>query len=171
MSFALISFTASRVSISKLPPLRERLEDIIPLAEHFFRQAHENHKVPELDPAVREYLLRREYPGNVRELQQVVFRLMCRCAADATLPLATFRRMSAQLANRTRWFGWIPNSGNRSSALLSSVPALKDIGRAAEEVAIQYATDVEDGSSQRAARRLGVTDRALQIWRAHRRET
>src|SRR6516162_7426096 len=36
--------------ICKLPPLRERIEDIIPLAEHFFRQVDPNHKVPHLDP-------------------------------------------------------------------------------------------------------------------------
>jgi DNA-binding NtrC family response regulator len=46
---------------------------------------------------------------------------------------------------------------------------LKEIGRAAEECAIRYATQAEDGSLQRAARRLGVTDRALQIRRANGR--
>jgi hypothetical protein len=47
---------------------------------------------------------------------------------------------------------------------------LKDISRAAEDVAIRFVTDEEDGSLQRAARRLGVTDRALQLRRANRRQ-
>jgi hypothetical protein len=46
---------------------------------------------------------------------------------------------------------------------------LKEIGRAAEDCAIRCATQAEDGSLQRAARRLGVTDRALQIRRANHR--
>jgi len=43
--------------------------------------------------------------------------------------------------------------------------ALKEIGRAAEDVAVRYATDEEDGNLKRAASRLGVTDRALQLRR------
>ena len=39
---------------------------------------------------------------------------------------------------------------------------LKDIGRAASSVAIRIVLEQEDGNLQRAARRLGVTDRALQ---------
>ena len=156
--------------ICKLPPLRERLEDIVPLAEHFFRQAHPNHKVPELDPAIREYLLRREYPGNVRELQQVVSRLMCRCAADETITIGyvPLDERPACQSNQMIWLDSKFRQPIQRAVVLGA--GLKDIGRAAEEVAIQYATDVEDGSLQRAARRLGVTDRALQLRRAHRRE-
>jgi hypothetical protein len=43
---------------------------------------------------------------------------------------------------------------------------LKEIGRAAEECAIRCATAVEEGSLKRAALRLGVTDRTLQLRRA-----
>jgi hypothetical protein len=46
---------------------------------------------------------------------------------------------------------------------------LKEIGRAAEDCAIRCATALEDGSLKRAALRLGVTDRALQLRRAHLR--
>jgi len=47
---------------------------------------------------------------------------------------------------------------------------LKEISRAAEDVAIRFATDEEDGNVQRAAYRLGVTDRTLQLRRATRRQ-
>ena len=46
---------------------------------------------------------------------------------------------------------------------------LKEIGRVAEELAEQIALEQEEGNLQRAARRLGVTDRALQLRRAARR--
>jgi len=157
--------------ICKLPPLRERLEDIIPLAEHFFRQAHPNHKLPELDPVIREYLLRREYPGNVRELQQVVSRLMCRCAGDGTITIG-YVPSDERPACRSNQMVWLDSKFRQPIQRAVVLGAgLKDIGRAAEEVAIQYATDVEEGSLQRAAHRLGVTDRALQLRRAHRRES
>jgi DNA-binding NtrC family response regulator len=43
---------------------------------------------------------------------------------------------------------------------------LRDIGAAAANAAIRIAVDEEGGNLQRAARRLGVTDRALQLRRA-----
>jgi hypothetical protein len=47
--------------------------------------------------------------------------------------------------------------------------SLKEIARIATELATYVAIDQEGGSLQRAATRLGVTDRALQIRRANRR--
>jgi transcriptional regulator with GAF, ATPase, and Fis domain len=156
--------------VCKLPPLRERPEDIIPLAEHFFRQAHPNRKAPRLDPAVRQYLLRRDYPGNVRELQQVVSRLMYRCAEDGTITIGyvpSEERPTCE-SNQAIWFDSQFKQPIERAVVLGA--GLKEIGRAAEDVAIQYATAVEDGSLQRAARRLGVTDRALQLRRAQRKD-
>jgi transcriptional regulator with PAS, ATPase and Fis domain len=46
---------------------------------------------------------------------------------------------------------------------------MKDIGQAATELAIELALEREGGNLQRAAARLGVTDRALQIRRASQR--
>ena len=45
--------------------------------------------------------------------------------------------------------------------------ALKEIGRAVTNAAIRMSLAQENGNLQRAARRLGVTDRALQMRRAH----
>lgn len=59
----------------RLPPLRERRGDVVPLFAHFYRQAHPDRDVPALDPAVRAYLVTREYPGNVRDLRNLVQRL------------------------------------------------------------------------------------------------
>ncbi len=60
-----------------LPPLRERPEDIMPLAEHFaMRMTGEmGHEVfPGFDDSARFELLRHPWPGNVRELKNVVER-------------------------------------------------------------------------------------------------
>jgi two-component system nitrogen regulation response regulator GlnG len=53
-----------------LPPLRERREDILPLAEHFLR-SFEPRALP-LAPATTQYLTSRPWPGNVRELRNAL---------------------------------------------------------------------------------------------------
>ena len=55
----------------ELPPLRERPEDIIPLAEHFLERlcAREGRPLPRLDAAAQDNLTAYRWPGNVRELE------------------------------------------------------------------------------------------------------
>ncbi len=61
-----------------IPPLRERLEDIPALAQHFARQVAEQNgwKERPIAPEAFEELKRYTWPGNVRELRNVVERLM-----------------------------------------------------------------------------------------------
>ena len=61
------------VSIA-LPPLRERLADILPLAEHFFRLAAEGAAPKRITAALAARLLRYGWPGNIRELKNVIDR-------------------------------------------------------------------------------------------------
>lgn len=60
----------------ELPPLRERKEDIPILAEHFLKKfAVENQKqVTEFSPEAIDFLLRYEWPGNIRELENTIER-------------------------------------------------------------------------------------------------
>ncbi len=155
--------------VCTLPPLRERLDDVIPLAEYFLRQMQPDGEPPQLDDAVRTYLLRREYPGNVRDLRQVVSRLMSRYAGGGTITIGSVppeERPAAEQAQAV-WLD-VDFEGVIRRAVLCSA-RLKEIGRAAEDIAIRIATDQESGNLQRAARRLGVTDRTLQLRGAHRR--
>ena len=59
-----------------IPPLRERIEDIVPLAEHFLAQFCRAMGRPglELSDSQRERLRQYDWPGNVRELQHVIER-------------------------------------------------------------------------------------------------
>jgi DNA-binding NtrC family response regulator len=61
-----------------LPSLRDRAEDILPLFRHFFRQVHPDREPPELEDAVRDLLVSRAYPGNVRDLRSLVLRIVHR---------------------------------------------------------------------------------------------
>ncbi|HEX6625646.1 MAG TPA: sigma-54 dependent transcriptional regulator [Pyrinomonadaceae bacterium] len=61
-----------------LPPLRERRDDIPTLAAHFATKGAEKHNrpVPALDPALLEALQEYDWPGNIRELENLVERLV-----------------------------------------------------------------------------------------------
>ncbi|SDG93278.1 nitrogen regulation protein NR(I) [Roseospirillum parvum] len=60
----------------RLPPLRERVEDIAELVQHFLDQAMEEGLPPKtIDPAGMAALSRHRWPGNVRELENLVRRL------------------------------------------------------------------------------------------------
>jgi NtrC-family two-component system response regulator AlgB len=65
-----------------VPPLRERLADLLPLAEHLLSQfSRRSHKaVTGFIPAAKEAILRHRWPGNVRELRNALERgvLLCK---------------------------------------------------------------------------------------------
>ena len=59
-----------------VPPLRERREEIVPLARTFLRECaeHEGRPVPVFTPRLEEALMAYDWPGNVRELENVIQR-------------------------------------------------------------------------------------------------
>ncbi len=63
--------------VIEVPPLRERKEDIIPLAEYFLQKENKDN-IPQkkytLSSAAKERLLKYDYPGNVRELAHLITR-------------------------------------------------------------------------------------------------
>jgi transcriptional regulator with PAS, ATPase and Fis domain len=60
----------------KMPPLRERREDILPLTRHFIRKCAKKSKrrINGIDPTAEECLLAYDWPGNVRELENAIER-------------------------------------------------------------------------------------------------
>jgi transcriptional regulator with GAF, ATPase, and Fis domain len=154
----------------RLPPLRDRREDIIPLAQHFLRQ--ESGQDLELSDPVREFLLARDYPGNVRELRQLVTRMALR-HRQTPGPLTV-----GAIPEDDRWSAraleqdW--TEGGFETALcraLASGCGLQDIKERTTDLVIRLALRDTDGNLQRAALRLGVTDRALQLRRAADRQS
>jgi transcriptional regulator with GAF, ATPase, and Fis domain len=153
-----------------LPPLRERTEDIVPLARHFMQQRRAGGKPLEIDATVEQCLLRRQYPGNIRELRQLVMRIMDRHVGDGAITAGDLPPLERP-DDAPGFREWRDNSFMRSIGLaLSSGVGMKEIGRAAEDSAIQLALREADGNLQDAASRLGVTDRALQLRRATARQ-
>ncbi len=67
--------------IVQLPPLRERPEEIMPLADIFLGRASDRagRPLPQVPPETREALMRHPWPGNVRELRNVMERAVLLC--------------------------------------------------------------------------------------------
>ena len=151
--------------LCRTPPLRERKEDILHLARHFLGQLDAKPGL-DLDEPVREYLLLRDYPGNVRDLRRVVASLHLRHAGPGPITIGDVpeeERPAAETADddwRSAGF-----EGAIGHAIELGI-GLKEIGHAASEMAIKLALEREQGNLHRAASRLGVTDRALQLRRA-----
>ena len=129
-----------------IPPLRERLDDLAPLFEHFSVQTSRRYgmPVPALSPEILDTARRYEWPGNVRELAHMVERLIL---------LGTDRRIDVG-----------------TLGLAAAAPALPaDAGDAldgltleeAERRLIINALRRTGGNVSEAARRLGVTRMAL----------
>lgn len=156
--------------VCHLPPLRERSEDILPLASHFLKKNFPDRDQPVLDAPVQEYLLRREYPGNVRDLKQVMARLLCRYAGKGAITVGCIP--PDERPNWTEdWREWRDMGFERALRVaLNRGVGLKTISRHTEETTIRIAVNEADGNLQRAAQRLGVTDRALQMRRAAQRQ-
>ncbi|HZP38424.1 MAG TPA: sigma-54 dependent transcriptional regulator [Methylomirabilota bacterium] len=131
----------------RLPPLRERVQDIPGLAEHFLRQAcrRARRAVPSVSAEALALLSAYPWPGNVRELENEIERAVA--LADDGRPLGP-----AHLSERIAAGAAGASSSPRT--LNDAVEALK---RRMIEDALR-----ECGSKTRAAERLGLTRQSLQ---------
>ncbi|HMO39603.1 MAG TPA: sigma 54-interacting transcriptional regulator [Saprospiraceae bacterium] len=158
------------VNVCNLPPLRKRPEDILLLAEHFLQAALRQDYAPPIDEYLRSYLLTRPYPGNVRELHQLVRRLADRYAGEGAITLGCLSPADLAL---------FPDPANQFEQALKDMMhlaitnhyTLKDIKRLAGEAALDTAIEEANGNLQAAAKRLGVSDRVLQLHQAGKRDS
>jgi transcriptional regulator with GAF, ATPase, and Fis domain len=152
-----------------LPPLRDRPEDILPLAHHFMRTLRSSGEALALDATVQAYLLKRAYPGNVRDLKQVVTRMLYRHAECGLVTVGDIPDDERPTLGDAS-VDWQDASFERviARALISGA-GLKEISKATEALAVHIAMRHAQGNIQRAASVLGVTDRALQLRRAQQR--
>jgi two-component system response regulator HydG len=133
-----------------LPPLRERREDIPKLVRYFLERfaAREGREVLTLDRDAYAALLAHDFPGNIRELENLLE------GAAALSQGGTIRRDDLQ---------WLPRGGVRTDAGPAQVGADEEIPdlRALEERHIQRVLRMAGGNKSRAARLLGISRRTL----------
>jgi len=73
-----------KVMVINIPPLRERQEDIIPLAMLFIERNNKEivKEIKGISPETQERMLKYNWPGNVRELKNVIERAVILCGED-----------------------------------------------------------------------------------------
>lgn len=151
--------------VIKLPPLRKRIEDIPDLIKHFVKNNYLDNSCPKIDECVTNYLCKRGYPGNVRELRQIVNRICHQHVGDGPITAGDipFDERPTPDNIDDDWQGYDFELSIRNAILHGA--DLKTIGEYAKDTAVRIVVNEEEGNLQSAARRLGVTDRTLQLRR------
>jgi two-component system response regulator AtoC len=80
-------FRISTIKI-KVPPLRERLDDVILIAKRFLERYNEQYdkNIRDISPEAVLRLIRYDWPGNIRELESVIERAVLFCSGDVLTP-------------------------------------------------------------------------------------
>jgi DNA-binding NtrC family response regulator len=139
-----------------IPPLRERQEDIVALAEHFVANtAREmDRKAPAIPGGVFLALSHYHFPGNVRELQSLIFDTVSRSSAE-TLDEAYIKEYCGKaLAGSAA-----PQSTGNGAPIsfTGEIPKLRDV----EEYLIVQAIKIAGGNQTIAAQYLGISQSTL----------
>jgi transcriptional regulator with PAS, ATPase and Fis domain len=141
-----------------IPPLRERGDDILVLAEHFIRNFNARHGrvVTGLEPAVVDVFRAYSWPGNVRELSNLLERIFILEEDDTIrvehLPARIVREVRGQ-PPAARAFGL--------AAPLPAEPGFEEATAAFQRDLIRDALERSGGNRNRAAQTLGLTRHAL----------
>jgi DNA-binding NtrC family response regulator len=141
-----------------LPPLRDRKEDIGILLEHFARLAADALKktIPQFPQELLGLLETYHFPGNVRELQAMVFDAVAQ-HKRGTLSLAPFRNHIAQIRKIEHQKDNASTSNTIPFIFSDPLPTLKEVTRMLIEEAMLRA-----GNNQTtAASMLGISQQAL----------
>lgn len=125
----------------RMPSLRERRDDIPALVRHFLKLCSDKHgmPVPDVSADTMEWLIRLPYPGNIRELKNMIERAVL--IGGGTLRKDDFSAVEE----------------NVSSDELPSAPTLEEV----ERHAVMEALEKSEGNLADAARILGITRQSL----------
>ena len=136
-----------------VPPLRERRSDIVPLAEHFLRRYSEANDVPAVGFSEESILMLQtySYPGNVRELENMVERAVLMARGRAIMPAHFPQRAGATAGPAT------PASMQPDLMSLPFHTAVSEL----EKRLIENALHLAQGNKTEAANRLQINRRLL----------
>jgi DNA-binding NtrC family response regulator len=147
----------------QLLPLRERLEDLTPLAIHFMRRFAREERRPEIDgiePAALAALLAYPWPGNIRELRNVIYETLVYKQTGREVLLSDLPKRVL-----TRAMGCerdpLVNRGELARKIERGTMSLRDEVGALQRVAIEEALKRSGGNAAQAARLLGEVGRGV----------
>lgn len=143
--------------VLRIPPLRERKEDIQLLTERFIGDTagQLGIKPPDPDDSFIELLMGWHFPGNIRELQAIIFDAVCRCRTNRLEGeyLKSYMENQREFAKpigssvfhngEIKWYGTIPNF------------------REVKESLIESALEQNGGNQSKAATALGISQASI----------
>jgi PAS domain S-box-containing protein len=135
----------------RIPPLREHMEDVGPIAEHFIFKLNQEYgrEVERISDGALKRLTEYEWPGNVRELENV-------------LAMAMVTMLPQEKVIEIRHLPPLPlDASGASIRSPASVRPLKEAVDEAERAAVEGALRESGGNRTRAAALLGVSMRSL----------
>ncbi|GHV54723.1 sigma-54-dependent Fis family transcriptional regulator [Deltaproteobacteria bacterium] len=143
-----------------LPPLRNRREDIIPLASHFAEKfGKENYcEIKRMSPDATSLLTDYPWPGNIRELENVMERAVLLCGQTGVIEASHLPPAVQGASHKIQTNGMIPFDSPPASEPSGSLDAaLEKI----ERTLLVNALTEERGNMAKAAQNLGITERIM----------
>lgn len=139
-----------------IPPLRERKEDIVLLAEHLVRKSAEQMKksVPEIPPEVLDLLTAYNYPGNVRELESIL---------HEAVTLQKDGKVSAAVVKNFMSENQMERGASAPEGVLTLSPGKFPTLKSAGEFLVQEALKRANQNQSLAAQMLGISRQALYL--------
>jgi two-component system, NtrC family, response regulator HydG len=140
-------FYRLKVVTIKLPPLRDRQEDIPLLLDHFLKEFKEQYQKPaiQFSADIRRILLRYPWPGNVRELRNCVENMVVMATRD-----------TLEVGDIPEQIHALPPEKARPAGLMAPMSL-----SAAEEQLIRETLELTQGNREETARILGIGERTL----------
>lgn len=143
----------------RLPPLRERREDVPLLAKHFLQKSAQELGVEpkRLSDAALKYLSALDFPGNVRQLENVCHWLTV-MAAGQVVEVVDLPPELRELPIRSQSADWIEGLAMEADRLIAANPGqvFDELTRAFETTLIQRALNASGGRRIDAAHLLGI---------------
>ncbi len=136
-----------------MPPLRQRREDIPLLLKHFLQQyCHEySREISGFSPEATQALIDYDYPGNIRELENIVERCVVLESGDGIINLSTLPSVVRQKSQTNQAIIELPKEGFNLETFVTKL----------ETNFIEQALKRCNGNKTRAAGLLGLTFRSL----------
>ncbi|MFA7660174.1 MAG: sigma 54-interacting transcriptional regulator, partial [Anaerovoracaceae bacterium] len=140
------------VLVLHIPPLRKRKRDIIPLLEYYvgdFNKKHGTRK--QISDEGAQHLLEYEWPGNIRELENLVQRVMINSDEDMISQVSVLR----ELSNHRQW--------ETNPCVNGEAENITPYGRNFRETMDEHERQIIEeallshGSTRKAAEALGIT--------------
>jgi DNA-binding NtrC family response regulator len=139
-----------------VPPLRDRKDDIPALAEEFARRYGDRFGLGTitLEPALIDALVRTDWPGNVRQLENTIARLAA-LSTGGLISLADFRAADTSPSSSSQ--SMPASDADDPAPDARNGPSLREQVEAFERGLVARALDATGGNQSEAARRLGVS--------------